>query len=159
MGWKNLTMRRRKMMMMWMWSVSLKKVMRGSEKEDGYDWDSDEWEEMLEKDVKDDAEVAGFSPAGVGYGNVTEEVLNKTKRKKVSKSERKRLAREAMKKKEEVTVCARCHSLRNYGQVKNEKVENLILDFDFDRLITTRLMKPTGTADYCCGHGCGLFRF
>ncbi|CAM8933136.1 unnamed protein product [Rhodiola kirilowii] len=119
----------------------------GSEKEDEYDWDSDEWEEMVEKDVKDDAELAGFAPAGVGYGNVTEEVLNKTKRKKVSKSERKRLAREAVKKKEEVTVCARCHSLRNYGQVKNEKLENLIPDFDFDRLITTRLMKPTGTAD------------
>uniref|UniRef100_A0A7N0T492 CP-type G domain-containing protein n=1 Tax=Kalanchoe fedtschenkoi TaxID=63787 RepID=A0A7N0T492_KALFE len=124
----------------------------GSEKEgDEFDWDSDEWEEeMMEKDKEiDDAELAGFAPAGVGYGNITEEVLNQTRRKKLSKSERKRLAREAAvnMKKEDVTVCARCHSLRNYGQVKNEHVENLIPDFDFDRLITTRLMKPTGTAD------------
>lgn len=40
-----------------------------------------------------------------------------------------------------------CHSLRNYGQVKNQVAENLILDFDFDRLITTKLMKLTGVAD------------
>lgn len=54
------------------------------------------------------------------------------------------MAKEAHKEKEEVTVCARCHSLRNYGQVKNQAAENLIPDFDFDRLIATRLMKPTG---------------
>ncbi|WVZ09032.1 hypothetical protein V8G54_022378 [Vigna mungo] len=47
--------------------------------------------------------------------------------------------------KEEVTVCARCHSLRNYGQVKNQTVENLIPDFDFNRLISTRLMNPSGS--------------
>ncbi|KAL0464359.1 UNVERIFIED_CONTAM: GTP-binding protein BRASSINAZOLE INSENSITIVE PALE GREEN 2, chloroplastic [Sesamum latifolium] len=35
----------------------------------------------------------------------------------------------------------------NYGQVKNEVAENLIPDFDFDRLISTRLVKPTGNAD------------
>lgn len=118
----------------------------GSEKEDEFDWESDDWD--VEKDEEEEVKLAGFAPAGVGYGNITEEVLNKSKRKKVSKSERKRIAREeALKNKEEVTVCARCHSLRNYGQVKNEKVENLIPDFDFNRLITTRLMKPTGTAD------------
>ncbi|TVU11362.1 hypothetical protein EJB05_44945, partial [Eragrostis curvula] len=38
-------------------------------------------------------------------------------------------------------VCARCHSLRNYGLVKNDKAENLIPDFDFDRFISSRLMK------------------
>ncbi|XP_074276788.1 GTP-binding protein BRASSINAZOLE INSENSITIVE PALE GREEN 2, chloroplastic [Silene latifolia] len=110
------------------------------EVEDEGDWDSDEWEEdELE-------EVDGFTPVGVGYGNVTEEVLEKAKRKRLTKAERKRLARENRKEREEVTVCARCHSLRNYGQVKNQTAENLIPDFDFDRLISTRLMKPT-TAD------------
>lgn len=110
--------------------------------ENGIDWDSEEWEE-------EDLEVLdGFYPVGVGYGNVTEEFVKEKaeKKKKLSKSERKRLARQAEKEREEVTVCARCHSLRNYGQVKNQMAENLIPDFDFDRLISTRLMKPT-TAD------------
>ncbi|KAL2923422.1 GTP-binding protein BRASSINAZOLE INSENSITIVE PALE GREEN 2 chloroplastic [Bienertia sinuspersici] len=107
--------------------------------DDGIDWDSEEWEE-------EDLEVIdGFHPVGVGYGNVTEEVLQEKEKakKKLSKSERKRLARQAEREREEVTVCARCHSLRNYGQVKNQLAENLIPDFDFDRLISTRLMKPT----------------
>ncbi|KAK6162802.1 hypothetical protein DH2020_002643 [Rehmannia glutinosa] len=101
------------------------------------------------QDDEDDylKELDGFTPAGVGYGNITEEVLEKSKRKKVSKAERKKISREAQKEKDEVTVCARCHSLRNYGQVKNQVAENLIPDFDFDRLISTRLMKPTGNAD------------
>lgn len=121
----------------------------GSGREDGFeDWDSEEWESELEEDEIDLKELDGFMPAGVGYGNITEEVLEKEKKKRVSKSERKRMAREAAKgEKEEVTVCARCHSLRNYGQVKNEMAENLIPDFDFDQLITSRLMKPTGKAD------------
>ncbi|XP_011086882.1 GTP-binding protein BRASSINAZOLE INSENSITIVE PALE GREEN 2, chloroplastic [Sesamum indicum] len=115
--------------------------------ESGIDWDSDEWE--LEFGDEDDhlKELDGFTPAGVGYGNITEETLEKGKKKRVSKAERKRIAREAQREKEEVTVCARCHSLRNYGQVKNLVAENLIPDFDFDRLISTRLMKPTGNAD------------
>ncbi|KAJ8564873.1 hypothetical protein K7X08_001333 [Anisodus acutangulus] len=117
----------------------------GSDSEDGFDdWDS----ELEEDDDEDLKELDGFLPAGLGYGNITEEVLEKGKKKRVSKSERKKTAREAAKgEKEEVTVCARCHSLRNYGQVKNELAENLIPDFDFDQLITTRLMKPTGKAD------------
>ncbi|XP_060184360.1 GTP-binding protein BRASSINAZOLE INSENSITIVE PALE GREEN 2, chloroplastic [Lycium barbarum] len=116
----------------------------GSGSEDGFDaWDSE-----LEEDDDDLKELDGFLPAGLGYGNITEEVLEKGKKKRVSKSERKKMAREAAKgEKEEVTVCARCHSLRNYGQVKNEMAENLIPDFDFDQLITTRLMRPTGKAD------------
>ncbi|XP_057249155.1 GTP-binding protein BRASSINAZOLE INSENSITIVE PALE GREEN 2, chloroplastic [Beta vulgaris subsp. vulgaris] len=106
------------------------------------DWDSDEWEE------DDLAALDGFYPVGVGYGNVTEEVLKEkeNKKKRLSKAERKRLAREAQKERDVVTVCARCHSLRNYGHVKNQTAENLIPDFDFDRLISTRLMKPS-TAD------------
>lgn len=116
---------------------------------DDFDLDSDELEAMLlrEDDDDDKLDLDGFTPAGVGYGNVTEEVLERAKNKKVSmsKAEKKRLAREAEKVKEEVTVCARCHSLRNYGQVKNQTAENLIPDFDFDRLISTRLMNPAGS--------------
>ncbi|CAA2952417.1 GTP-binding BRASSINAZOLE INSENSITIVE PALE GREEN 2, chloroplastic [Olea europaea subsp. europaea] len=115
---------------------------------DGISWDSEEWESELE-DEDDDwlKELDGFAPAGVGFGNITEELLEKAKKKRVSKAERKRMAREAQREIEEVTVCARCHSLRNYGKVKNQAAENLIPDFDFDRLISTRLMKPTGNAD------------
>ncbi|CAK9153537.1 unnamed protein product [Ilex paraguariensis] len=115
--------------------------------EDGIDWDSEEWESDLEEDDDELKELDGFTPAGVGYGNITEELVNKGKKTRVSKADRKRMAREAQREKEEVTVCARCHSLRNYGKVKNQMVENLIPDFDFDRLISTRLMKPTGNAD------------
>ncbi|KAI3801305.1 hypothetical protein L1987_29409 [Smallanthus sonchifolius] len=107
--------------------------------EDEFDWESD-----FEDDLK---ELDGFGAPGVGYGNITEEVIEKGKKKRVSKSERKKLARESQLEKEEVTVCARCHSLRNYGQVKNQTAENLIPDFDFDKLISTRLVKPTGNSD------------
>nr|GMC64489.1 GTP-binding protein BRASSINAZOLE INSENSITIVE PALE GREEN 2, chloroplastic [Ipomoea batatas] len=117
--------------------------------EAGIDWDSEEWESELETEEDDDLEeLDGFAPAGLGYGNITEEILERRKKRRVSKAERKRMAREAARmEKEEVTVCARCYSLRNYGQVKNQVAENLIPDFDFERLITTRLMKPTGNAD------------
>ncbi|KAL0397499.1 UNVERIFIED_CONTAM: GTP-binding protein BRASSINAZOLE INSENSITIVE PALE GREEN 2, chloroplastic [Sesamum calycinum] len=115
--------------------------------ESGIDWDSDEWELDFKDEDDHLKELDGFTPAGVGYGNITEETLEKGKKKRVSKAERKRIAREAQREEEEVTVCARCHSLRNYGQVKNQVAENLIPDFDFDRLISTRLMKPTGNAD------------
>ncbi|KAJ0928757.1 putative nitric-oxide synthase (NADPH) [Helianthus annuus] len=111
------------------------------------DDDEIDWELDFEDDEDDLKELDGFTDPGIGYGNITEEVLEKAKKKRVSKSERKRLAREAQLEKEEVTVCARCHSLRNYGQVKNQTAENLIPDFDFDKLISTRLMKPTGNAD------------
>lgn len=117
----------------------------------GFDLDSDEFEPFLEDEEGGDSDLDGFTPAGVGYGNITEEIIEKQRRKKeqkkVSKAERKRLARESKKEKDEVTVCARCHSLRNYGQVKNQTAENLIPDFDFDRLITTRLMKPSGSGN------------
>uniref|UniRef100_A0A1J3FRZ5 Uncharacterized protein YqeH n=2 Tax=Noccaea caerulescens TaxID=107243 RepID=A0A1J3FRZ5_NOCCA len=120
----------------------IKNAIEGSdsESEKEFDWESDEWEE---KEEENEVEVDGFAPAGVGYGNVTEETEKKKKR--VSKSERKKLAREEAKKDKEdddVTVCARCHSLRNYGQVKNQAAENLLPDFDFDRMISTRLIKP-----------------
>lgn len=114
---------------------------------DGFDWDSDEWEAKLMGEEDNDSELDGFTPAGVGYGNIREETVEKAKKKKVSKAEKKKMAREAQKEKEVVTVCARCHSLRNYGQVKNQAAENLIPDFDFDRLIATRLVKPTGNGN------------
>ena len=115
--------------------------------EDEFDWDSDDWEaKLMEEKEEVKLDLDGFAPASVGYGNITEDTIEKAKKKKLSKAEKKRIAREAEKEKEEVTVCARCHSLRNYGQVKNQKAENLIPDFDFDRLIATRLMKPSGNA-------------
>lgn len=113
---------------------------------DEFDLDSDELEARLLGEKKDDkVDLNGFTLAGVGYGNITQEILERAKKKKVSKAEKKRMAREAEKLKEEVTVCARCHSLRNYGRVKNDTAENLIPDFDFDRLISTRLMNPSGS--------------
>ncbi|WCJ33326.1 P-loop containing nucleoside triphosphate hydrolases superfamily protein [Euphorbia peplus] len=117
------------------------------EEVDGFD-EFDEFEAMMEN--KDD-DLDGFTPAGVGYGNITDEIIEKQRRKreerKISKAERKRKAREARKDTDQVTVCARCHSLRNYGQVKNHTAENLIPDFDFDRLVATRLIKPSGNAN------------
>lgn len=116
----------------------------GSEFDGFLDWN----EEFEDEDEKRKKELDGFTPPGVGYGNITEETLKRLKKEKISKAEKKRKAREARKKEEEdaVTVCARCHSLRNYGQVKNPNAENLIPDFDFDRLISTRLMKPATSA-------------
>ncbi|CAN6470065.1 unnamed protein product [Victoria cruziana] len=109
------------------------------------DWDSD-WE------IEDEEEewrksLDGFSPAGVGYGNITEDIVKQKKAERISKSEKKKQAREAKRKEEadSILVCARCHSLRHYGQVKNQKLENLIPDFDFDRLIANRLMKASNS--------------
>ncbi|KAL6006883.1 hypothetical protein ACLOJK_032379 [Asimina triloba] len=116
----------------------------GTAVNDDVDWDSD-WE-IEDEEEKWKKESDGFAPVGVGYGNVTEEWLKKQKKKKMSKTEKKQKAREARREELTVTVCARCHSLRNYGQVKNEKVDNLIPDFDFDRLISNRLMKSSGTS-------------
>ncbi|RCV31246.1 hypothetical protein SETIT_6G161200v2 [Setaria italica] len=118
---------------------------------DGFasDWDSD-WEEMEEdEDEKWRKELDGFTPPGVGYGNITEETIQMLKKEKLSKSERKRREREAKRAEAEenlAVVCARCHSLRNYGLVKNDKAENLIPDFDFDRFISSRLMKRSTSA-------------
>jgi hypothetical protein len=108
------------------------------------DWDSD-WEEQLEEDEDEKwrKELDGFTPPGVGYGNITEDTLQRMK-EKLSKSERKRWAKEAKRveaKQNSAVVCARCHSLRNYRLVKNDKAENLIPDFDFDQFILSRLMK------------------
>ncbi|KAI3799922.1 hypothetical protein L1987_35227 [Smallanthus sonchifolius] len=42
-------------------------------------------------------------------------------------------------------VCARCHNLRSYGKVKDQTVENLLPDFDFDHTVGRRLNLVTGT--------------
>ncbi|PON93554.1 GTP binding domain containing protein [Trema orientale] len=46
---------------------------------------------------------------------------------------------------ERPVVCARCHSLRHYGKVKDPTVENLLPDFDFDHTIGRKLVSTTGT--------------
>ncbi|CAN4114083.1 unnamed protein product [Withania somnifera] len=49
-----------------------------------------------------------------------------------------------VKKGEKPVVCARCHSLRYYGKVKDPSVENLLPDFDFDHTVGRRLMSSSG---------------
>ncbi|KAM1829041.1 hypothetical protein ACFX1X_022259 [Malus domestica] len=46
---------------------------------------------------------------------------------------------------EKPVVCARCHSLRHYGKVKDPTVENLLPDFDFDHTIGRKLALTSGT--------------
>nr|XP_010925012.1 GTP-binding protein BRASSINAZOLE INSENSITIVE PALE GREEN 2, chloroplastic [Elaeis guineensis] len=41
-------------------------------------------------------------------------------------------------------VCARCHSLRHYGHVKHPAAENLLPDFDFDRMVGPKMVSPSG---------------
>ncbi|RWV92315.1 hypothetical protein GW17_00045325 [Ensete ventricosum] len=41
-------------------------------------------------------------------------------------------------------VCARCHSLRHYGRVKNPSAENLLPDFDFHRMVGPKIVSPSG---------------
>lgn len=45
---------------------------------------------------------------------------------------------------EKPVVCARCHSLRHYGRVKDPTVENLLPDFDFDHTVGRRFSSVTG---------------
>ncbi|KAL6976754.1 hypothetical protein U1Q18_025540 [Sarracenia purpurea var. burkii] len=45
---------------------------------------------------------------------------------------------------EKPVVCARCHSLRHYGKVKDPTVENLLPDFDFDHTVGRKLNSITG---------------
>lgn len=50
-----------------------------------------------------------------------------------------------IRKQEKPVVCARCHSLRHYGKVKDPTVENLLPDFDFDHTVGRKLASTTGT--------------
>lgn len=45
---------------------------------------------------------------------------------------------------EKPIVCARCHSLRHYGKVKDVSVENLLPDFDFDHTVGRKLATASG---------------
>ncbi|KAL6203984.1 hypothetical protein ACLB2K_021254 [Fragaria x ananassa] len=46
---------------------------------------------------------------------------------------------------EKPVVCARCHSLRHYGRVKDPTVENLLPDFDFYHTVGRKLALSSGT--------------
>lgn len=50
-----------------------------------------------------------------------------------------------IRKPEKPVVCARCHSLRHYGKVKDPTVENLLPDFDFDHTVGRKLASASGT--------------
>lgn len=50
-----------------------------------------------------------------------------------------------VRKPEKPVVCARCHSLRHYGKVKDPSVENLLPDFDFDHTVGRKLASTSGT--------------
>lgn len=121
------------------------------EEPSGIDWDSDwdsDWDLEEDEESKRKKELDGFALPGVGYGNITLETLEKLKKPKISKAEKKKKMKEAWRDESDgsVTVCARCHSLRNYGQVKNQNAENLIPDFDFDRFISTKLIKSSSNS-------------
>ncbi|XP_021757978.1 GTP-binding protein BRASSINAZOLE INSENSITIVE PALE GREEN 2, chloroplastic-like [Chenopodium quinoa] len=45
---------------------------------------------------------------------------------------------------EKPVVCARCHSLRHYGKVKDVSLENLLPDFDFDHTVGRKLATASG---------------
>ncbi|EOX94831.1 hypothetical protein QUC31_004711 [Theobroma cacao] len=45
---------------------------------------------------------------------------------------------------EKPVVCARCHSLRHYGKVRDPTVENLLPEFDFDHTVGRRLGAVSG---------------
>ncbi|GLJ10993.1 hypothetical protein SUGI_0139760 [Cryptomeria japonica] len=118
------------------------------EDEDEEGENMEEWSDMTtlvdeEEEWKRKLQLDAFAPAGLGYGNITEETI----KEKVLKSERKKKAKAEQKKREEeemVVVCARCHSLRYYGNVKDQKAENLLPEFDFESAMGSRLMKPRG---------------
>lgn len=62
-----------------------------------------------------------------------------------SKGEEKVELNSTLKSPEKPVVCARCHSLRHYGKVKDPRVENLLPAFDFDHTVGRRLISVTGT--------------
>ncbi|XP_021861561.1 GTP-binding protein BRASSINAZOLE INSENSITIVE PALE GREEN 2, chloroplastic isoform X2 [Spinacia oleracea] len=45
---------------------------------------------------------------------------------------------------EKPVVCARCHSLRHYGRVKDASLENLLPDFDFNHTLGKKLASADG---------------
>ncbi|KAH9305502.1 hypothetical protein KI387_009906, partial [Taxus chinensis] len=118
----------------------------GSWNEDDIDWDLSDSPSMEneENEWKRKLQLDAFAPAGPGFGNVTDETL----KARALKREKKKKARAERKKREEeedmVVVCARCHCLRHYGDVKNQRTDNLLPEFDFESAIGNRLMKWSG---------------
>ncbi|PSS15698.1 GTP-binding protein BRASSINAZOLE INSENSITIVE PALE GREEN 2 like [Actinidia chinensis var. chinensis] len=69
------------------------------ENEDDIVLDMEEWDSELEDEGNDLEEWDGFAPACVGYENITEEIVNKGNKKRLSKAEKRRLSREAKREK------------------------------------------------------------
>ena len=73
------------------------------------------------------------------------EFTNSVKRGLVIEPEKLNDDANLIRKPEKPVVCARCHSLRHYGKVKDPTVENLLPDFDFDHTVGRKLATTTGT--------------
>ncbi|KAI4306720.1 hypothetical protein L6164_029974 [Bauhinia variegata] len=73
------------------------------------------------------------------------EFSNSVKRGLVIEPEKLVLDENLIKRPEKPVVCARCHSLRHYGKVKDPSLENLLPDFDFDHTVGRKLALTTGT--------------
>lgn len=102
-----------------------------------------DWSDIEEEEWKRKLQLEAFAAAGPGYGNITDEIIEE----RALKSEKRKKVKTEQKKREEeemVVVCARCHSLRNYGNVKDQKAENLLPEFDFESAMGSRLMKSRG---------------
>ncbi|KAL3679163.1 hypothetical protein R1sor_022119 [Riccia sorocarpa] len=100
--------------------------------------ESQEEQEQEEQEEKEDE----FWLEGLDdeFGGVTESRSSK-RRAKREKYKKEKLAEEDS---DKPVVCARCHALRNYGKVKDETVENLLPDFDFENVVGDRLRKSIG---------------
>lgn len=109
----------------------------------------DEEEKKIKDELVDEIEEwikgrDGIADAGPGFGRVAGETL--TQKKRVSKEDtrkNKRTKAERVEETETPVVCARCYSLRHYGQVKDQRAENLLPDFDFEYSVGSRLMKSS----------------
>lgn len=109
---------------------------------DESDFELDEDEEEMDMDTRlknasDWNEVGGNKLAGK---DAWAEILGGKNYRKKDGAQREGEEEEE----EKVVVCARCHALRNYGKVKDESVENLLPDFDFERVVGARLKKAYG---------------
>ncbi|KAG9455656.1 hypothetical protein H6P81_000164 [Aristolochia fimbriata] len=73
------------------------------------------------------------------------EISNSLKRGKIQESDEGCQPDKNASGSEKPVVCARCHSLRHYGKVKDTTVENLLPDFDFDHTISPKLVTASGS--------------
>ncbi|CAI5948479.1 unnamed protein product [Closterium sp. NIES-65] len=109
------------------------------EEEDEFDEEAwaKAWEEQMERNGAD--ELKGGS-RGATRGRVAMGARGATGRDVDGEEEEEG----GQEKDGKLVVCARCHALRNYGQVKDESVENLLPDFDFERAVGQRLRAAYG---------------